>query len=311
MPVTAQTNSVISSRRVSILVFLSLFGLGCINSQTEKKDEPVEQKQLSQSKREKSNKSCWDFIRLNDPGISELEFTDWYLDCQNSNKAKKKVDANTLIKIQSMKFFDCSPYILDDGLKQAIAGAPKLIYLRLGNNSESRDLIWASSLKNLHGLCLRGADLSDDGLHSLARMDNLRWLNLRKANLKLQRENPLPCLPQLEVLLLNRANDIQIPNVGQFPKLKSLTISESYVTASGIKKLVKANPSLCYLDLTHTRSISRNSIKFLRQFESLEFLAVGGTSLDPTVKEPHLVDGYYPLQELSLQLPEAFIEVAR
>lgn len=215
------------------------------------------------------------------------------------------IPARVIEELQSTaESFDCTPYIIDGGLKQAVIEAPRLRWLLAGRGVTSQDLAWICRLRHLRGLSLRGADLRGADLGLLEKLEDLQWLCLRGADLR-SPVSRLPRVPELEVLDLkfSTVTDADMPSCGQFPKLKVLSICGTAVTDDGLKRVVEANPSLRYLKLSRAKHITEKAFPELIKLKQLEYIHVGSTPLEHFL----FADDFRALIELQRELPLCYI----
>ena len=219
-----------------------------------------------------------------------------------------KFDPEAIKEIYTtVESFDCSPYILDAPLKQMLLDAPRLKWLRIGLHATSDDFRWICQMKNLRGLSMRYAKLDDVDLKQLRELKDLQWLDFAASELPPANRSQLPGLSRLEALFLDGTGltDEHLPAAGQFPALRAISLSQTKISDKGLRRLIQDNLEIGYLNLSQTRSITRDSVPELAKLKELKFLHVHGTTL---LKQLYVRE-YDGLPELQRRLPQTFIGV--
>lgn len=204
-------------------------------------------------------------------------------------------------------WLDCTGYIFDPKLIEAVKCAPRLRWLRVGHRATAEDLAWICALEQLRGLSLRNADLREADFHLFGKLTNLEWLDLGGTQIPHNGINALPSLSWLEVLILDGKHvaDDDLPDMGQFPKLRVLSLVSSSITDNGLEKVARANPELRCLHLFQASSITDASIVHLAKLRQLEYLHVGCTPLEGKL----VADNERGLHDLQRQLPKCCIGI--
>ncbi len=214
-----------------------------------------------------------------------------------------QIDQAAIENLKTAVSFDCTSYLLDDTLKQALQEAPELRWLRIGRHATSDDLPWICELTNLQGLSLSKADMSSADFSLFQNLKDLEWLNMRGIKLPQTEFRPFK-LPQLEVWVLSSqsATNKHLPALGQFPKLQVFSVKHSQVDDDGIRQLVRANPELRYLHIYNVQGITSKSVPELAKLKRLQYLHVGTTRL-----EQEQLGKEWAVSVLQKQLPNCLV----
>jgi Leucine-rich repeat (LRR) protein len=205
------------------------------------------------------------------------------------------------------ELFDCGPYIFNNQLRDAIKDAPNLKWLRAGRKTKPADLDWICNLTQLQGLSLKHAELSIADLSQLEKLSGLKWLVLSGASLPLN--SSLPKLPNLESLHMRYCDigDSYAPTIGQYPRLRAVSMADTKVSDLGIRRLVAANPELRYLHLFGCKNVSRKSAPEIGKLKQLRYTHLGHTPLSSELYENW--SGGDGLPRLQVLIPNCYIGI--
>ena len=178
---------------------------------------------------------------LDDPSAPNYYLLKWGPRFESTLAVPQPIDDASLQSLHDAVYFDCTRFILDRKLIDAIKNASKLRWLCINSQVTTKHLGWISELKELRGLSLRDARIEDSDLRVFSKLAKLQWLNLTGASLP--DDGRIPSLRNLEVLMIAGSDRTSfVPVLDQFPKLKAIDLSHSSVSDGSIAQLVKAIP---------------------------------------------------------------------
>lgn len=193
---------------------------------------------------------------------------------------RRRISEDQLSFNSSEILFDGSGIEIDDDFKLKISNNDGIVWLNLGSKVQSDDLSWALSLHRLRGLSLKSTALSPVHMDALGSMSNLQWLDLSRCELPIAGSG-FPTLQNVRTLILSYANvdDDALSAIGTQPQLRSISLSGTAVSDSGLENLVRSNPKIRFLDLYACDGITNASIDTFISLKQLEYLGVGRTRL--------------------------------
>jgi hypothetical protein len=233
-----------------------------------------------------------------------------HLDPEDRELEPVAIDLAAIESLQNgASVFDCGPYIFDERLRGALESAPDLKWLRTGSKTSSADLVWICQLNGLRGLSLKHAELSDADLSQLEKLVGLKWLVLSGASLP--PKSSLPKLPNLESLHMRYCDidDSYVPTIGQYPRLRAVSMADTNVSDAGIKQLVAANPELEYLHLFGCKNVTGESAPVIGQLKQLRYTHLGHTPLSDELYESWHGGGGDGLPRLQVLIPNCRIAI--
>lgn len=203
-----------------------------------------------------------------------------------------QADKDALAQVASVEIFNAEPYQLTEELKDEITMSPTLKWIRFNGRVSNEELEWVCTLTKMRGVSLRETDFSEADLRELVHLKDLVYLNLWETKLPNDDRGTIPCMDSLKILVLtcDETSDSSLKEVGG---LEALYIAWTNVTDEGIAQIVEHNPELRWLNISHLKAITSESVKSIGALKHLEYLHVGDTKLE----------GEQELRELRRLLP--------
>lgn len=139
--------------------------------------------------------------------------------------------------------------VTDEGLA-SLQSLTSLEYLGLANTRvQGAGLSHLSCLPKLRSLCLGGfqTTLTHDGICHLAKIEQLRELELRGRSITDNHVDLIAVMPHLQKLILDetKVSDAGLAHAARLPELQNISIrNSSGVTAGGVEELKASRPSL-------------------------------------------------------------------
>ncbi len=218
-------------------------------------------------------------------------------------KSKIAIDDQNVRDLECATVFDCSPFVFDNRLRDALTNSTKLEWLRMGKMGvNEKDLESVCNIRSLRGLNARNANLTGFNIQALEVLSKLEWLDLSNAELSGAFE--FPKLPNLEVLFFCvTVTDGCLPGPDRCPNLRVFSGRVSSISDDGVDILVQNCPRLRYLNLAFCKGVTEKSIPKLGKLKELKYLHIGMTTLE----EQRYDHDYGGIPELQRVLPNCFI----
>lgn len=181
--------------------------------------------------------------------------------------------------VKSVDLGDC---MMTDDLRQALRNSRHLEEVRFPEVSSDDDLEIISAWPKLRRLSLRGSRVCGTRLWHVATAVHLESLDLSGTWITAPGLLDFPQLPSLLELDLseNRLDDtcVAVFDQRRFPRLKTLNISDSFVSDRFVAELSESVSSLEELNLYRTE-VTDAAVPFLIRIESLKILGCGLTHM--------------------------------
>lgn len=247
-------------------------------------------------------------------GISEAELQNW---CIKAGEMHSFRDMNNRIRIPDMELsrlksgeiqlFDCTTYLIDESLIEALCNSPNLIGLRIGPREEAESLEWIGMIPKLRVLDIGANDFSASGLSWIAEVSSLESLWIAKCKLPRATVNWLPAGPNLRDLLASDVvfSDAHFRLMPEFPKLQRVSLYSAVLTDDGFQEIPRIAKSLEYLWLARCQKLTSASFPTFGRLKNLRLVHLGSTDIEKTeYRSYHGGGGGVPV--LEALLPDCF-----
>lgn len=188
------------------------------------------------------------------------------------------------LKSGQLVLFDCTKYLIDKPLIEALRNSTSIIALRIGPREPSESFEWISELSNLKVLDIGSNDLSASDLSWLAKLGSLQSLSISNCQLPLAKVNWLPVCRELRDLQASDVvfSDAHLTLLPEFPKLQRLELYRSEVSDIGFNEVPRIANSLEFLWLVRNRKMTSASIPAIGRLVRLRFVHLGSTKIEET-----------------------------
>lgn len=247
-------------------------------------------------------------------GLPEAELQDW---CIKAGEMHSFRDMNSRVRIPDtelgrlksgeIQLFDCTPYLIDEPLIEALCNSPNLIGLRIGPREESESFEWIAMIPKLRVLDIGTNDFSASGLSWLAEVSSLESLSIAKCKLPHATVNWLPVSPDLLDFIANDVvfSDEHLRLMPECPKLQRVSLYSAVLTDNGFQQIPRIAESLEYLWLARCQKLTPASFPTFGRLKNLRLVHLGSTDIEKTeYRSYHGGGGGVPV--LEAMLPNCF-----
>ena len=188
------------------------------------------------------------------------------------------------LKSGDLELFDCTKYLIDEPLIEALRNSMNLIALRIGPRAPTESFEWIGELSNLKVLDIGSNDFSASDLSWLATLDSLQSLSISNCKLPLAKVNWLPVCRELRDLQASDVvfSDAHLTLLLELPKLQRLELYRSEVSDTGFNELPRIATSLEFLWLVRNKKMTSASIPTFGRLKRLRFVHLGSTVIEET-----------------------------
>ncbi|MDR3615310.1 MAG: serine/threonine-protein kinase [Candidatus Obscuribacterales bacterium] len=137
-----------------------------------------------------------------------------------------------------------------------------------------------SDWKELEGFYVKELNMSKESIRGLSNLKKLQYLNILRCDTDADALAQEPFLRRLKFLALTKIQcDKIIDSICDSPKLESLSLSETWVSADSLKKLRRA-PRLTFLDI-QTANLGPLQMEAITKLPKLDRLSIRDSRLNP------------------------------
>lgn len=188
-----------------------------------------------------------DLTKFNKEGLLNLIKSNPTLSYNIRIKSKILADTDTMLLLKKLNTKRLSITISDedfdnDDLQKLIVFKDRVLYLALPESLNDKGLLHLQNLPELHGLCIRSSQVSDNGMEVFKKLKKLNWLNLFCENVSEMGFFYLANLNELTHLSLYispKTSQDSLGNISTLTSLKTLNIHGMSITDSGMADLAK------------------------------------------------------------------------
>ncbi|MCU0872965.1 MAG: hypothetical protein MUE50_11555 [Pirellulaceae bacterium] len=256
-----------------------------------------------------SGKDVFAIFGVRDPTAPNMNLNYWLNHNPPDPKSPLSVlhtETLTALRNDTARMIDLHDVPLTAELRSQLAGLRQVHWLRLSAGVTSADLTWLGRMRQLRGLALTHADLTNGDFQALVTIDSLQWLTLAQTKMSPKDFSTLPRLDKLQTLWLAgpQVTDAYLEHLAEtrLSSLLSLGLYYTSVTDAGMKRLCEVY-DLEYLDFFASEKVTEQSVPTIARMQRLRELGVGYSGIAPQAN--HRTDAVDQLRRL---LPKCSVD---